>query len=368
MKVPFAGAIDCDVHPAVPGMAVLLPYLDEYWRDQITNRYIDRMAFTLSSTQPTLPINGRDDWRPASGLPGSDLDMLRRQALDAFGSRIAICNTIHGAVGLFNEDMAAAIVGAVNDWVAQALLDSEPRLRASILLPPQDPALAAAEIERLAGDARFVQVLLLVMGDLPLGRRMYWPIYQAAEKYRLPVCIHAGGNYRHAPTGAGWPSFHVEDYVAQSAAFENVLLSLLAEGVFSKFPDLKVVLAESGVTWLPQFLWRNDKIWRGVRPEVPWIDRVPREIVRDHVRLTLQPFDGPADPQRVARAVEHLDCDRFLLFSTDYPHWHFDGDEVLPDGLPADIVCRLMVDNPLETYPRLAAGTGGGQPASRPIP
>ena len=123
------------------------------------------------------------------------------------------------------------------------------------------------------------------MGDRPLGQRICWPIYHAAEKNKLTVCIHAGSTYRHAPDrrSATRPIF-VEDYVAQSAAFETVLLSLLAEGVFQKFPELKVVLAESGVTWLPQFLWRNDKIWRGVRPEVPWIDRVPREIVHDHVR------------------------------------------------------------------------------------
>jgi len=42
-----------------------------------------------------------------------------------------------------------------------------------------------------------------------------------------------------------------------------------------------------------------------------------------------------------------------LLFSTDYPHWHFEGDEALPEGLPADLVRKIMVDNPLATYGRL---------------
>jgi uncharacterized protein len=140
----------------------------------------------------------------------------------------------------------------------------------------------------------------------------------------------------------------------QSAAFETVLLSLLAEGVFKKFPELKVVLAESGVTWLPQFLWRNDKIWRGVRPEVPWIDRVPREIVHDHVRLALQPFDAPPDAEIVSRVIEHLGSDDILLFSTDYPHWHFDGHDVLPEGLREDTVRKLIFENPLATYARLS--------------
>ena len=353
MKAPYSGGIDCDIHPSAPEMPALLPYMSDYWRDQISNRFIHKTAFTLTSHKPTVPINGRPDWRPASGRPGSDLDMIRSQALDAFGSRLAICNVLHGALALFNQDMAQAIVSALNDWVAAELLDAEPKLRGSILVFSDDPAHAVAEIERLAGDKRFVQVLMLVMGDRPLGQRGFWPIYQAAEKNQLAVCIHAGSTYRHAPTGVGWPSFFVEDYVAQSTAFENVLLSLLAEGVFKKFPDLKVVLAESGVTWLPQFLWRNDKIWRGVRPEVPWIDRVPREIVHDHVRLTLQPFDAPGDAKIVSRVIEHLGSDDILLFSTDYPHWHFDGNEVLPEGLSPETVQKLLIDNPMATYPRL---------------
>lgn len=348
------GAIDCDLHPAVPNTRALLPYLDDYWRDQIVNRHIDKTAFTLTSYPPNSPLSGRPDWRPTTGLPGSDLGMIRRQALDAFGTRFAICNVIHGAIALFNADMAAALCAAVNDWTATELLDREPRLRASILVAPHDPALAVAEIERKAPDRRFVQVLFLAMGEMPLGRRTYWPIFAAAEKHGLAIGIHAGSTYRHAPIGSGWPAHRVEDYVAQSAGFEGQLLSFLAEGVFQKFPRLKLVLIESGVTWLPTLLWRTTKTWRGVRPEVPWLDRSPAEIVRAHVRLTLQPLDAPrGDPQALARTLEHIGSDRMLLFSTDYPHWHFDGEDVLPEGLPPEMLHKILIDNALATYPRL---------------
>ena len=84
--------------------------------------------------------------------------------------------------------------------------------------------------------------------------------------------------------------------MAQSAAFESQLLSLVAEGVFAKFPGLKVVLSKSGFTWLPPFLWRANKTWRGVRAEMPWVKRPPAEIIREHVRLTIQPVDAAADP------------------------------------------------------------------------
>jgi uncharacterized protein len=354
VKLPLEGAIDCDLHPAMPGVKALLPFLDAYWRDQLTNRHIDQMPFVLTSYLPTSPISARADWRTPSGAPAADLDAIRRNVLDRFKLRFAILNPLHGAVALFNDDMAAAICAGVNDWVAKELLDREPRLRASILVYGQNPELAVKEIERFAPDKRFVQVLLLVMGEVPLGRRSVWPIYAAAEKHGLAVGIHAGSTYRGAPTSSGWPSYRVEDYVAQSGAFETQLLSLVAEGVFQKFPTLKVVLIESGFTWLPPWLWRTGKTWRGVRPEVPWIDRAPAEIVREQVRFTLQPMDAPdSDPDMLARTLEHVASDRLLLFSTDYPHWQFEGDDVLPEGLPEDTMRKILIDNPLDTYSRL---------------
>ncbi len=327
MKLTFRGAIDCDLHPAMPGAPALLPYLDEYWRDQIVDRHIDKYSFVLTSYPPNSPLSARPDWRFPTGAPGGDLDMIRRQALDPFGTRFAICNTLHGAV------------------------------RASIVVPLHNPEAAVAEIERVAADRRFVQVLFFVMGEILLGRRIFWPIYAAAEKLELAIGIHAGGTYHHAPTAAGWPSHRVEDYVAQSAAFEGQVLSLLSEGVFQKFSRLKIVLIESGLTWLPHLMWRANKTWRGVRPEVPWIDRPPADVIREHVRVTLQPVDVPAgEAQILARTLEHIGSDRMLLFSTDYPHWHFDGEDVLPDGLSQETIRLLAIDNALDTFPRLREG------------
>jgi len=125
--------------------------------------------------------------------------------------------------------------------------------------------------------------------------------------------------------------------------------------VFRKFPDLTLVCLESGFTWMPTLLWRSAKTWRGVRTEVPWIDRSPPEIIRERVKLSLRPFDAPRDPAIIARIFEQLDCPQMLVFSTDYPHWQFDGDEALPDGLPAALIDKMLVDNPLSAFPRLAA-------------
>ena len=353
MRQPTLGAIDCDVHVAVPSGAALLPYCDEYWRDQFRIRGIDRLDFSLTAYPPNAPLSARPDWRPGQGPPGSDLGLLRDH-LDRFGVRAAIAQCLHGSMALHSEDMAAALSRAVNDWIRAEWLDAEPRLFAAIVVPAQSPDLAAREIERCAADPRFVQVLLPAMTDMPLGRRFYWPIYRAAERHGLPVGIHAGGMFRHAPTPTGWPSFIIEDYAAQAQTFDSQLLSLITEGVFVKFPELNVVLLESGITWLPPFMWRTNKIWRGLRPDAPWVDRPPADILRDRVRLTLQPFDAPEDPAKIRATLDHIDGEKMLLFSTDFPHWHFDGDQALPAGLPPGMLAALLTGNALATYPRLA--------------
>ena len=38
MNAGLAGGIDCDLHPAVPGIAALLPYLEPQWADAVAQR------------------------------------------------------------------------------------------------------------------------------------------------------------------------------------------------------------------------------------------------------------------------------------------------------------------------------------------
>jgi predicted TIM-barrel fold metal-dependent hydrolase len=128
---------------------------------------------------------------------------------------------------------------------------------------------------------------------------------------------------------------------------------MVCEGVFSRYGHLKVVLLESGWTWLPAHLWRLTKYWRGLRMEIPWVDRSPTEIVKSNVRLSLTPTDAPPDKAGLEKIIEHMQSDELLLFSTDYPHGQFEGMGVIPEGLSADLVRKIMIDNPRATYSRL---------------
>ena len=51
------GAIDCDVHPTVPSVKALLPYLDDYWRDSVQERGIDSLETV--TYPPNAPLTSR---------------------------------------------------------------------------------------------------------------------------------------------------------------------------------------------------------------------------------------------------------------------------------------------------------------------
>lgn len=341
--------IDCDVHPHVENIATIAPRLDAMWRDIARERGITELA--TAAYPPNAPLTARTDLRASRGLDG-----LRQTVLGRWGADLAIINSLFPVQLPFSEDMSAAFTRALNDHIRAEYLDKDDRLRASIILPMASPDQAVAELERLADDRRFVQAMFLVAGEQPIGRRNWWPLHQALERHGMPLALHAGSTYRHPVTSVGWPSWYLEDYTANVFGFQAALASLVTEGVFVKFPGLKVVLLESGVTWLPGFLWRLTKAWKGVRFEVPWLDRSPAEMVRDHVRLTMQPFDAPEDAEVVKRLLDHLRSDKILLWASDWPHAQFEGDAIAPAGFSAEFLDLIRTRNPLETYSRLREG------------
>jgi predicted TIM-barrel fold metal-dependent hydrolase len=346
--------IDADVHHTYHGAQELLPFLPEPWRGQVARGR--SLGAPHLYTSP-IGVDREDAIPPEGGPAGSDPEFLAAQLLRPYGIEKAVLNPAALLSVACSPDaaFAAAVCSAYNDWLLQsAWLRTGSVCYGAMLVAPQDPEAAAREIERVGDHPRLVSVLLASASHTPLGQQRFWPIYEAAERKGLPVALHPGAEgagMSGPPTAVGYPSTYFEWHTDLSQGFMAHTVSLVAEGVFQRFPGLKVVLTEGGVAWMPHLMWRMDKNYRALRQQVPWLTEMPSEVIRRHIRLTTQPIEEPEDPGHLLRIFDMLGSDRMLLFASDYPHWDFDDPfaalRVLPDD---DRKRRILRDNALDIF------------------
>src|SRR4030095_12612436 len=92
---------------------------------------------------------GPEGRRNDVAAPVSSLDAIQEQLLNPSGVQHAVLNCLYAIDSLNNPDAAIAVASAVNDWLIAEWLEKEPRLRASMVVPVQLPAMAAREIDRV---------------------------------------------------------------------------------------------------------------------------------------------------------------------------------------------------------------------------
>lgn len=342
--------IDCDVHANVASLEVLFPYQDDLWVQWARDRGWQGPAGLNVAYPPGAPTTAVAEWRPADGrVPASEIALLREQLLDPLGVERAVLNCYYAVDSLRHPDWAAALARSVNDWIVSEWLEKDPRLTASLVVPARDPAAAVDEIERVGDHSGFVQVLMPVRSDRLYGQRIFHPIYEAIARHDLVMGLHWGGTVEEAPSTSGFPSWYAEEYAAETHIYAAQLTSLIAEGVFNKFPSLRVAMLEGGFTWVPMWGWRMNKEWKGLRREIPWVDRPPLDIIREHIRFSIAPIDaGPAE--HLAKVIEWFGTDDILMFGTDYPHMHGDDAIALLKLLPESMRSNVLAETARAWY------------------
>jgi predicted TIM-barrel fold metal-dependent hydrolase len=344
------GLVDADVHTSIP-REDLIRRLSPQYRRRLEE--FGLRARNATEIYPRFRNKGfrRDAW-PAKGLPGSDLDLMREQLLDPHKVSIGILNPSDAFLfGGQESGFAAALTTALNDWTASEWLDQDSRLRGGITIPFEDAELAVAEIARVAADPRFVHIYMPSRTERPMGHRKYWPIYEAAARHGLAITIHIGGPASSPTTGAGWPSFYLEDHVSYATSVQATSVSLICSGVFEEYPTLKFLLEEGGLLWAPSQMWALDDMWPILAAENPRIRQAPSDYFRKHFYFTTQPIEEPFRRGEFTKCLAQLDMDSHILFSSDYPHWDYDDpSRALPKELSSDLRGAILSDNARELY------------------
>ncbi len=264
--------------------------------------------------------------RPGMRDPKQRLVDMDTEGIDVaviFGTSIAL--TVNG---LQDRGLAGAICHGVNRWLVEEYLPADPkRLKGVGLIPCQDPPAAARELEFLAqhrGAGILTAMLPTNVYGINLGDRRFDPIYAAAQDIGMPLSVHPqtghDGTYGVSGVmGAGSERMDKYAYVHITAfPFELMiaLMHLIGEGVFDRFPRLKVAFMEGGAGWIPFWAERLDEHQDKLRPQWPELKRKPSEIIASpQVAFTCEP-----EETTLPVVLEHIG-ETQVMYASDYAHW-----------------------------------------------
>ncbi len=261
------------------------------------------------------------EYDAAQRLP--DMDQEGVDVAVVFGTSMALCVN-----GLADKELAAVLCRAVNRWLTEEYLSVDPiRLKGAGLIPAQDAATAVKELEWLAQNrkAGIVTAMLPVnVYGINLGDRRFDPIYAAAQDAGIALSVHPqtghDGQYGVWGTmGAGSERMEKYSYVHMTAfPFEPMIamMHMIGEGVFDRFPRLKIAYVEGACGWLPFWAERLDEHFEKLRPQWPDCQRTPSEIIKGgQIALTCEPEEGTL-PYVLDTVGQNM-----VMYASDYAHW-----------------------------------------------
>lgn len=247
------------------------------------------------------------------GLRPSD-PARRLQDMDRDGVHASI---VYGPAALFRfpideVEHAHATLRAWNDWAAEEFNRHAPdRLSALPFLPGDSPESAVAELERCAKLGHRGAILNPFEAEIEdPGWDRLWA---AAAAAKLPISFHVGGGTRLMPTRDSWTIASFAAVVPMQ--LDEPLAIMVFSGALERVPNFELVLAESGVGWLPYFLARLDATFeKHAAPHPSYSIRTkPTEIFERQVYATFE--EEPLGPELLPLLPR-----RNFMWASDYPH------------------------------------------------
>lgn len=285
-----------------------------------------------------------EDFRPSN--PVQRLEDMDRD--DIWASIVYGPGTLFG-FPIADPELKTLVLQAWNDWAAEEFNSHAPdRLSALPILPSHSPEAATRELERVVGLGH--RGALLDVFDTDVGDPAWDRLWTAAGQAELPISFHiGGGNRRIDATKGGWQL--VAFAAIAPLQLDEPFAVMIYSGALERNPNLKLVLAESGVGWLPYMISRMDaEFEKHCVPHPSYsIKTRPSELFARQVYGTFE--EEPLG----ASLLPLLDSNNFM-WACDYPH----PDSTWPESrkaiqhalgtLPAESVRKVTSENCKKLY------------------
>ena len=226
-------------------------------------------------------------------------------------------------------EIEVAMARAYNRWLCDTILEHEPRIISMLYLPFNDPD-ATYQMVKDFGHRKGVKGFMVTAPRYkPVHDNAYMKTYRLLEEMGLPISFHAAYNWNDQSLQL--TNRFIGVHALGFMWFNMVhMTNWVVNGLPERFPKLKVMWIESGLTWAYSLMQRLDHSYKMRTSDCPSLKRKPSEYMRE-MYFSSQPMEMPDDPSILEATFKMINAETQLVWSSDYPHWDFDLPGVIYD-------------------------------------
>jgi len=282
--------------------------------------------------------------------PGQPATRLEDMDRDGVWAQI-VYSPMTTQLSVDDAELRAACMRAYNDWAAEFNAAAPERLVVLADIPGHDPRAAAAELVRVAGLGHRGAIIHQGQGDEPIFEPSWEPFWDAAQETRLPISTHLGPGVRSLRPQLG--SWRMPAFVAVvPMQLDEVLAGMIFSGLLEQRPNVRFVLGEGGLGWIPYVVERLDHEHHKYYEQTKdyRLSMLPSEIFARQVFVTYE------DERLGVELIPRIGVDN-VMWASDYPH----GDSTWPHSRKAvaesplaslgmDALRKIVCDNAARLY------------------
>ncbi len=226
-------------------------------------------------------------------------------------------------IGMHPEvEVEVAVTWAYARWMTECVLPFDSSIKTLLLLPFNDADASARMVEEFAERPGVVGFMVSSLRDQPVHHNKYMKVYAALEERGLPLAFHGVTDWQH-PTQRLFNRF-LSVHALGFPLYNMIhMMNLVVNGIPQRFPRLRFIWMECGVSWLPFVMYRLDNEYMMRSSEAPLLEKKPSEYIREFY-FTSQPLEATDGHEHLAAIFDMIRAETQLLYASDYPHWDFD--------------------------------------------
>ena len=220
---------------------------------------------------------------------------------------------------LDDAQLSLAYARAYNRWICDFCSDADGRLIAAAHISLADPAEAATELERavLAG-AKGAFLAPYTLTRIPHAHPDHDPFWAKAQEIGIPVAIHPMAEHPKIRTYQRFSGMSKAGWMQNALGMQGpqqAFYGLFQWGLFDRFPQIKVIVLESGAGWIGAALDRMDTTFATTLGDDVPLKEKPSTYFKRQCWIS-----GDPDERALAHIIDYVGNDRFF-WATDYPHF-----------------------------------------------